>query len=435
MTNKTNISKRGIQATHTELRADLKLFFEAKSNMWHANNPDGKFPLNMAENNLSWDILNDKIEVIMKTQKVPDWVSNYTGIAGHDSFLEAVAQFMSTHLIGDEISAEHLVSSAGATAVMELASWVFCDSDDVAVFPAPCYPVYTQDINNKSAAVRHDLITHHDISEIKKGPALNIEYLNKTKQSIESNGQVFKMLVVTTPDNPTGAIYRPKQLEEIADWCIANEIHLLVNELYGLSIIDTQHPSINSDYEDHFQFSSFAKIMLHKQSPFCHLVYGLSKDMGVSGFRVGFLYTHNIQALEAYKNLNAPHMVSNFAQWIIQEILSDDEFCTNYIRRNKKLLTENYCDAIQTLKKCNIPYAPSRGSLFIWLELSHLMANNSQEAEHKLWFDIYEKTGILLTPGDGFGHTKRGQFRLVYSFIPKADFKEAMKKLKIYLTN
>jgi 1-aminocyclopropane-1-carboxylate synthase len=47
--------------------------------------------------------------------------------------------------------------------------------------------------------------------------------------------------------------------------------------------------------------------------------------------------------------------------------------------------------------------------------------------------DIYQQTGVLLTPGDGFGHAKRGQFRLVYSYVPKEQLEVAMDRVEEYV--
>lgn len=429
-----SISRRGIKATQTELRADFKIFFEAKDDLWHKeHNPNGKFPVNMAENNLCWDILDKKISSILSTKTIPSWVPNYTGIAGQKDFLVTLAKFMSAHITKCEINPDHIAASAGATAVIELASWITCNEDDVTVIPAPSYPVYTQDINNKSASERFDLITHHHLSEIQNGSLLNTAHLEAATKTINQDGKVFKLLLLTNPDNPTGLVYSKDQLESIAEWCHANEIHLLVNELYALSIIQTDHPKLKQDYPDKLSFSSFGPIIQKYNSPYLHLAYGLSKDFGISGLRVGLIYSLNEDFLTAYKNLNAPHMVSNITQWICQEILSDQAFIEHYIIENQKRLTENYIIAISTLKDCKIPYVPAVGSLFVWLDFSEFMADNTAEDEHVLWQELYDETGVLLTPGQGFGHSKRGQFRLVYSFLQKDVMQEAMDRLTMFV--
>jgi aspartate/methionine/tyrosine aminotransferase len=42
-------------------------------------------------------------------------------------------------------------------------------------------------------------------------------------------------------------------------------------------------------------------------------------------------------------------------------------------------------------------------------------------------------TGILLTPGEGFGHSKKGLFRMVYPYFKKEDLQVAMERLREYV--
>jgi len=219
-------------------------------------------------------------------------------------------------------------------------------------------------------------------------------------------------------------------LKDAAQWCHAHHIHLIVNELYGLSVIDTMHSDIAMDYSDRMSFLSFAKVMAELKSDYLHLAYGLSKDFGMSGFRVGLLYSMNADLKAAWGNLGAPHLVSNLTQWLMSEILSDQEFVDNFITENQKRLTENYVTVIKTLKKLGIPYVPAKGSLFVWLDMSSMLKSQSANAEHQLWQKLYDETGILLTPGTGFGHTKFGQFRLVHPFVEKKVLEEAMSKFE-----
>lgn len=430
----SSLSQRGQTAQNTVLRIDFEVFFEAMQNLYHVqDNPDGSIPLNIAENRLSWPLLRDKMQQISREQRIPDWVPGYTSALGAPEFREAMAGFMSRFLTHCPIDPEQLGLSAGATATVEVSSWILGDAGDVAVFPAPCYPVYKQDIGNKGGLERYDLVTHHELSEIQNGPVLDISHLEKALKDIQAQGKRFSMLVLTSPDNPTGGVYSKEQLEAIADWCIKHEIHLIVNEIYGLSLINTQHPELVSDYTAELPFTSFAQLMQKKESEYLHLWYAMSKDMGASGFRVGVVYSQNQAFIEAFNNLNAPHMVSNHTQWLFQQVLGDHDFMEKYIQHNQKALTESYLVVIRSLRKLKVPYAPARGSLFVWLDLSEFLQDQSQEVENAFWMDVYEKTGVLLTPGEGFGHSKRGQFRLVYSCVSKNEIEVAMKRLEEYL--
>ena len=88
---------------------------------------------------------------------------------------------------------------------------------------------------------------------------------------------------------------------------------------------------------------------------------------------------------------------------------------------------------IRRLKQLSIPYAPARGSLFTWLDLSEFLADNSSAAEQDLWLELYHSAGILLTPGEGFGHSKKGLFRLVHPCVSKQNLEEAMNRLSGFI--
>ncbi|KAA3629875.1 MAG: aminotransferase class I/II-fold pyridoxal phosphate-dependent enzyme [Bacteroidetes bacterium] len=429
-----SLSLRGNKAADSILRFDLETFFEAVQNLYHKEfNPDGTFPLNVAENKLCWTELKTKMQEITAREPIPDWVSRYTSAMGHHTVRQVIANFLSRHLTGCPMNPDNIGMSAGATSVIEMTSMVLGDPGDVAVFPAPCYPVYKADIGHKAGVERYDLITHHELSEIQNGPALQISHLEKTLEDIHSQGKRFRFLVLTTPDNPTGGAFDFDQLITIADWCIKKGIHLIVNEIYGLSLIDTSHPDLREDYPNHPKFKSFANIMAEKQSDFLHLWYAFSKDFGASGFRIGLVYSHNKKFLKAYGNFNAPNMVSNYTQWVFERVLKDDDFITHYIKTNQQRLTESYATAIQVFRELDIPYIPAVGSLFIWIDLSEFLNDQTQAAENEFWLELYRKTGILLTPGEGFGHSKKGQFRVVYPCVPLEDLKVALGRFKDFV--
>ncbi len=428
------LSQRGQEASKSVLRIDFDLYFEATKNLFHkVKNPEGAFPLNVAENKMSWPMLRMKMEEIARKNTIEDWVANYTESTGSPTFRNVMAEFLSTFLTKCPVDPDHLCMSPGATSVIDLTSWILGEPGDVAVFPAPCYSVYKQDIGNKAGLERYDLVTHHELSELQNGPPLTVQHLVKAYNEIKNQGKRLRILVITNPDNPTGGIYSKDQLTQYTDWCLENNIHLIVNEIYGLSLIDTQHPELRNDYQQDVPFYSFANIMQERKSDYLHHWYALSKDFGASGFRVGFVYSLNKSFIQAYQNLNAPSMVSNHTQWIFEQVLKDHAFVEKYIKTNQQLLTGNYVTVIQTLKKLKIPYAPARGSLFAWLDLSELLEENTQEGESKFWMELYRNTGILLTPGDGFGHSKRGQFRLVYAYVMNEELEVAMKRFTRYI--
>lgn len=429
-----HLSDRAQKTINQPARGDLDLYFEATQNRYHAReNPGGAFPVNVAEHKLCWSMLAEKMQQITREKAIPEWVAGYENPMGADTFRQALAAFMGEFLVGIPIEPDTLGASAGLSSVIELTSLCLANPGDTAVIPAPAYPVYTSDIGAVAGVKRYDLPRHRDLLSMPDALELTIAQLEVARGAIEAAGSRFRMLILTTPDNPSGGIYAAEQLERIADWCEAQEIHLIVSEIYGLTVIDTRHPAIAADYKEPVTFESFGKLMARRKSPFLHLWYAFSKDLGISGFRMGFVHSYNEDFLKAYGNGNLTRMVSNYAQWVLQEVLLDHTFMADYLQKSKALLTEAYVIVVKALREVGVPYYPSRGSLFIWMDLSGLLDAKTDEAQQALWLDIYESTGILLTPADGFGHREKGWYRMVISYLSLEDQAVAMQKLKTYI--
>lgn len=431
----THLSKKGITAAQTPARVDMKIYFEALENKYHpSENPNGAIPMNVAENHLCWEMLKERIQQVTRENDIPNWVASYTDPSGAPSFRKAIAGFLSKFLFHTPVDAETIAVSSGATSVIEMSAFLLADPSDTAVIPAPSYPVYTGDIGVVPGIKRYDLQTHVELSELNHGIPITIAQLEKAKKDIVDGGSQFKILILTSPDNPTGAIYSEKQLREITDWCISEEIHLIVNEIYGLSRIDISHPDIKAEYPQPIPFVSFGKIMTEYQSPFLHFWYSFSKDFGISGFRIGLIHSHNKELMSAYRNAGMGHSISNYTQWIMRDVLFDIPFLETFFTSYREELTKSYLIVTRILKALNIPYSKSYGSLFVWMDLSSYLNELSAQGEEELWLDIYKKSGILVTPTNGFGHQKRGLFRMVITGVDHETLQIAMDRLKTYFS-
>lgn len=429
-----SLAKRGQKLAQNPARIDLDLFQEAAENQYHpTNNPDGAFPLNVAENNVMSPSMMAIFEQVLASEKMPEWVLKYTSMLGHPAVRESVAAFMRTYFKSEAIQADNLAFSAGASGSLEVSSFVLGNPGDLVVIPAPSYPMYTNDFGIKSGMERYDLQTHYNIEGQESLALVTIPHLEEALLDIEAQGKVFKILLLTTPDNPTGSIYSEAQLREIAQWCMQNKIHLLVNEIYALSQIDIQQAAIAGDYTATFAFTSFATIIAEFESEYLHLLYALSKDFAISGMRFGIIHSLNTAFMQGVGNVNIPHLVSNMTQWLIGEMFKDSLFVSHYIKENTRRITESYLVVIQQLKALNIPYTPSRGSLFIWADFSQYLKTDTQKGEEELWMDIFRQTGVLLTPGMGFQHQKHGLFRIVHTAVPTPDLKVAIQRLSAFL--
>ena len=398
------LSLRGQDAFKRPLRVDFSVYQEAQQNAYHPeDNPGGSFVLNIAENKCTADLLHGRIADLLKESSPSEWVRNYTSPAGHPSFLEAFGQFYAKYIAGEPLDAECIAASAGATSVIDLTSQLIGNPGDLVAFPAPNYPAYTPDIGNKGQLERmdFDLLS----GELSQGRlCLHKGLLNGLLERASEKGKKLCALVLTQPDNPMGHVYAEGELELAAEWCIENKVHLVVNEIYALSQFDPEIVPGNRSWP-RLPYQSFVKLINTQQSDYLHLWYSLSKDLCASGYRVGFIYSQNKALIEAYSHWNGPSMVSNITQWIFEHIFKDDAFLEHYIPTLRRQLSQHYHAIAETLKDLELPYIHAQGSLFLWIDFSEFLSGDDQNAEDELWMSIYEASGLLLTPGTGFGHS------------------------------
>jgi len=433
------LSQRGQAAINQPLRADLELFYEAMENLYHPEeNPEGGFTLCIAENSLNWEEMEAKLREIA-AKPIPEWVASYTAILGAPTLREAAAGFLKRFLAGIDLDPEKVAVAAGAAAVIEMTCLLLGDPGDVVVIPGPAYMAYTPDIGNKAGLERYDLFhLAPSTSPASRAPApLNTTYELTTAdldRAYAELGDRFRILLLTQPNNPTGQVFTEEQINTFFDWCEAREIHLVVNEIYALSLIDQDHEDLIDDYGERTPFTSILRFLEYKKSPYLHWWYAISKDFGLSGLRLGMAYSHNEDLLKAWGNYGAPSMASNHTQWLMQELFSDHDWVQQFVAQNTQRMTKSYARVIRTLRAQKVPYAPAAGSLFVWCNLAHLLPELTEEAELELWQKVYDETGILLTSPLGMGSQERGWFRLVYSCVSHAELEVAMGRLERFLT-
>ena len=184
-----------------------------------------------------------------------------------------------------------------------------------------------------------------------------------------SKGHPPKAIIITNPNNPLGKIYTKNELLIFINYCNMKSIHLIVDEIYALSVFDDD---VNNDDK----FHSVTTILENKLNDNVHVIWGLSKDFGVSGLRAGFLYTQNKLLLASLSNFNMAFEVSNIVQEIYEDILSDHTFIKDYLALNSKLIQESYVLLTTGLNKLKIPYFHCHAGIFLFVDMSHLLKGN-----------------------------------------------------------
>lgn len=106
-----------------------------------------------------------------------------------------------------------------------------------------------------------------------------------------------KVLFLTSPSNPTGMVYSEKQLREVADFAVKNDILVISDEIYEKLIYDHS--------KKHISIASLGKDIYDRTV----VINGVSKSYAMTGWRIGYAACPENIA-KAVSSLQS-HMTSN----------------------------------------------------------------------------------------------------------------------------
>ncbi|KAJ0085614.1 hypothetical protein Patl1_08769 [Pistacia atlantica] len=157
---------------------------------------------------------------------------------------------------------------------------------------------------------------------------------------------------------------------------------------------------------------------------------GLSKDLGLPGFRVGMIYSNNETVVSAATKMSSFGLVSSQTQFLLANMLSDMKFTDKYMKENKERLKKRKETLVSGLKLAGINYLESNAGLFCWVDMSHLLVSNTFDAEKELWEQIIEEAKLNISPGSSFHCTEPGWFRICFANMCAETIQVALKRLK-----
>ena len=135
---------------------------------------------------------------------------------------------------------------------------------------------------------------------------------------------------------------------------------------------------------------------------------------GMSGFRVGSLFTQNEALKAAMDTISYYSSVSEFTQYALTGMLSDIEWWDWYIAENQRRLEAVFYAAKEAFDSIGVPVFPSTGALFVWADfLSFLLPG---QTEKEVWLELFYDAKILFAMGESFFGEKLGMFRVVYTW-------------------
>jgi aspartate/methionine/tyrosine aminotransferase len=218
-----------------------------------------------------------------------------------------------------------LVLSGGCTALLYALSYVLFNDDESILIPTPYYPAFDYDFTNIGKVTIVPVLPDVDSITHLLSSTISLTSLNVALEASFAQNKRPKAIILTNPHNPMGTVYSKENLLAIVQWCRQHRIHFISDEIYALSVFNESPDS---------KFVRIASVLDNQLNDDVHILWGLSKDFGLSGFRVGVFYSHNTQLLQAMGRMADPLSASHFTQEISGYILSDQTFLDFYILEN-----------------------------------------------------------------------------------------------------
>ncbi|XP_071710765.1 1-aminocyclopropane-1-carboxylate synthase 9-like [Rutidosis leptorrhynchoides] len=396
----------------------------------HVHNPSGIIQMGLAENQLSMDLLESWLA---KNSDVTGLKENggsifkelalFQDYHGLPSFKKALAEFME-EVRGRRVTLDptKIVLTAGSTSANETLMFCLAESGDVFLIPTPYYPGYDRDLKWRTGVeivpIQCSSSNHFRITKCA------IEEAYKQAQSLNLN---VKGVLITNPSNPLGTTMTHEEINIIIDFCLDKLIHIVSDEIFSATV---------------FSSPNFISVLeaLHKRNledsivnNLVHVVYSLSKDLGLSGFRVGMIYSNNEKVISAATKMSSFGLISSQTQHLVSNIIGDKKFMKYYMKENIKRLKKRHEMLVSKLKRIGIKCLKSNAGLFCWVDMRHLLSSKTFEAEIELWNKILFVTKLNISPGSSCHCNEPGWFRICFANVSEDMLNVSMQRLKAFM--
>ncbi|KGL74276.1 1-aminocyclopropane-1-carboxylate synthase-like 1, partial [Tinamus guttatus] len=375
-------------------------------------NPQGILNLGTSENKLCFDLIEERLGRPDMNYLEPE-LFRYSDTQGTKRFREEIAKFLTDYARAAEaLNPDHITVMSGCCAVFATLSTVLCDPGDGYLIPTPCYGgIHSKTWLYGGIQPVHVPLASEVTDEESHPFQLTVEKLEAALDRAKKQGRRVRALILINPHNPLGYfdihIYAKIFLFNMFI-CLhfsvhRHELHVIMDEIYMLSV-----------YGD-ATFTSVLSLDCVPDPERIHFMWGFSKDFGMSGIRVGVLYTRNHEIRKAVNQLAVFHGCPGPVQHVLSQFISDRDWLDNvFFPTNKKRLREAQNILVDGLADVGIPVLKSSGGLYVWADFRKFLKSQTFEAELELWQKLLDEK-LLISPGKAFHCYEPGWFRFVFA--------------------
>ncbi|KAF7550486.1 hypothetical protein G7046_g8001 [Stylonectria norvegica] len=342
---------------------------------------------------------------------------------GGSRFPDALATHLNEYMYPHTPITGDMIQCVGAaTAMHDILAWGVADPDDGFLTSRPVYGRLELDFGNKSQVK----VVYADTSAMNCFDGSVIEKFEEALVKSNAAGVNIKALFVVNPNNPLGKCYPKTTLISIMEFCQKHHLHLISDEIYACSVFD-------SGEDNAVPYTSILSINPTNliDTDLLHVTYGLSKDFGVAGLRIGAIITQSQSVRGVVDSVMRFHNPSGASLAIGIAMLEDREWCRVFISSSREKLANAYRHITQGLRDMGVRYLRgSNAGFFVWVDLSPYLPSDL-DGEVNCEFALAKKlknAGVFLHPKEEHS-LEKGWFRMVYTQDPRT-VTEGLRRIK-----
>ncbi len=322
--------------------------------------------------------------------------THYTASAGIPEVRNSIAKYIS-RTRGIDVHPDEVVMTPGAKPIMFFAILALVNEGDEVIYPNPGFPIYESMIKFVGGVPVPVKL------EETRNFAFNIEDFKKliTPKT--------KMVIINTPQNPTGGILTESEIRQIADILKDREdIWILSDEIYSRLIFQGEHFSIT-------QIPGFRDRTI--------ILDGFSKTYAMTGWRAGYgVMNVDLAKIIAQLMTNSNSCTNSMVQKACIEAYEGPQDSVEVMKEEFRVRRDIIVEGLNSIKgfSCIVPL----GAFYAFPNISKT-GLSSKELNDKL---LYEG-GVASLAGTSFGEFGEGYLRFSYA-NSRENIKEAIRRIK-----
>ncbi len=318
-------------------------------------------------------------EAAFKAMK--DGHTGYGPSAGLLEFREIVADHIS-ETRGVEIHPDEVTVTSGAKPIIFFTILALVDEGDEVIYPDPGFPIYESVI---------DFIGGKAVPLPLRE---EVDFRFRIDDLVSAISDRTKLLIINSPQNPTGGTLEKSDLEAIAALATKHDFYVLTDEVYSRILYEGAH-----------------------ESPINHpgmkertiLIDGHSKTYAMTGWRLGYgIAPKEIADKITQLTINSNSCTATFTQIAgIEALRGPQDSVTEMVAEFKKR-RDVIVDGLNAIE--GVSCIKPLGAFYAFPNVTQLPVSCQELSDYLL-----DEGGVALLPGTAFGKFGDGYLRLSYA--------------------